>query len=470
MRTLIRQPSSFGNDQVEPSGVAEHGATHRAARMAYLDRDTRINRLIVMAIDSVIVAGSALLSWRLIFGAFNGSYLLTSCAVTLLILVSMAFGSIYMIRAWTRWQVLYEGAKVLCVSGFLLVTARCLVPDVSFHVGLLTQVISGTCLIGWRLAFFVPLRSAITMRLAITDGAAKELMRAPGSNVSRKNGLEIVGVIGANTSHVFSEQDAPWPMSLKARASRPYDAVVAGPLDAAHLLPSGVPIVPFVEAFEGLTARIPVDHIDETWFVRSDALEQRFAYRVGKRALDVAIASIGLVLTALLFPVLAIAIKLSGPGPIFYSQARVGRLGYEFRMYKFRTMRVDAERDGAVWAAVNDQRVTKTGAFLRRTRLDELPQFWNVLRGEMSLIGPRPERPEFVATLAEHIPFYHRRHAVLPGVTGWAQVMFPYGASIEDAKEKLQYDFFYVNNRSFYLDLKILLRTVFVMLGKFGSR
>ncbi|HEY9723556.1 MAG TPA: sugar transferase [Oscillatoriaceae cyanobacterium] len=439
--------------------------------MPFLDRTTRTNRFLMCAVDSGLVYLSALLSWRVIFGGFNGTYMTTAIAITLLIQGATLFGAVYMIRAWTRWQLMYEGTKILGASALLLVPLRCLMPDVSFHAGLLTLLFAGFALVGWRLAFFEAFRKAVTMRLAVTDDVAQELMRVSGSNVSRKNGLEIVGIVGPAATPAGTESDGPWAL-LNLDAAPQVDAVIVGAQHAemGTVLPAGMPTLPFVAAYENLSARIPVDHIDETWFVRSDALEQRFAFRIGKRVLDCVVAFFGLCFTALILPFVALAIKLADPGPIFYSQARVGRLGKEFRMYKFRTMRVDAEKDGAVWAAVNDQRVTKVGAFLRQTRLDELPQFWNVLKGEMSLVGPRPERPEFVSMLSQAIPFYDRRHAVLPGVTGWAQVMFPYGASVEDAKEKLQYDFYYVNNRSFYLDLKILFRTAFVMLRKFGGR
>jgi lipopolysaccharide/colanic/teichoic acid biosynthesis glycosyltransferase len=176
--------------------------------------------------------------------------------------------------------------------------------------------------------------------------------------------------------------------------------------------------------------------------------------------LDIVIALIGLICFGLLLPFLALLIKLDSPGPIFYRQKRMGRAGKEFELIKLRSMVVDAEADGAKWAEKYDSRVTRAGLFLRRTRLDELPQLLNVLSGEMSLIGPRPERPEFVTGLQQEIPFYRTRLTVKPGLTGWAQVNYDYGRSASDALEKLRYDLYYIKHQSLQLDLVILLKTI----------
>lgn len=163
----------------------------------------------------------------------------------------------------------------------------------------------------------------------------------------------------------------------------------------------------------------------------------------------------------------AIIVRVESPGPIIYSQARVGENNIEFNVYKFRSMRNDAEKDGAKWATLNDPRVTKFGNFMRKTRIDELPQLWNVIKGDMSFIGPRPERMVFIKELEKIIPYYNLRHLVKPGLTGWAQVMYPYGASIDDAKHKLEYDLYYVKNQNIHLDMVIMFRTLkTVLFGK----
>ena len=182
------------------------------------------------------------------------------------------------------------------------------------------------------------------------------------------------------------------------------------------------------------------------------------------------LAFIGLVLTLPLMLLVAIAVRVSSPGPVFYRQTRVGKDGKLFTIYKFRSMRVDAEATtGAVWATENDPRVTTVGRFLRRTRLDEIPQLWNVLTGDMSFVGPRPERPEFVAELTKQIPFYGQRHVVRPGVTGWAQVRHRYGSTVNDAMEKLQYDLFYIKHMSPAFDMFVVLETVKTVLVRSGS-
>ena len=187
-----------------------------------------------------------------------------------------------------------------------------------------------------------------------------------------------------------------------------------------------------------------------------------------KRLVDIFGALAGLVMTILIWPVLAVAIKLDSPGPILFKQIRVGFHGRNFEILKFRTMGQDAEKDGAKWAVKGDLRVTRIGKILRVSRLDELPQLINVLRGDMSLVGPRPERPEFVSDLAKEIPFFERRHMVPPGLTGWAQICYRYGASVDDAQRKLQFDLYYIRHLSPGLDLKILLKTVPMMMK--GSR
>ena len=202
--------------------------------------------------------------------------------------------------------------------------------------------------------------------------------------------------------------------------------------------------------------------------------DERFATRRGtrrlKRIFDVLVSAIGLVLAAPLMILAGDAVRLESPGPLFYTQVRVGEFGDPFRIYKFRSMRADAEKDGAQFAQEKDPRVTHVGAVIRKTRIDELPQLWNVLRGDMSMVGPRPERPVFVEQLAREVPFFRQRLYVKPGITGHAQVNCRYGASAEDMREKLQYDLYYIKNYGLLFDLSILLDTVKVVLLGAGSR
>lgn len=212
--------------------------------------------------------------------------------------------------------------------------------------------------------------------------------------------------------------------------------------------------------YEQVMSEVPVALLEPNWFLFADLKHYREAQLIMKRACDVVGALVGLVLTLPFWPFVGLLIKLTSPGPVFYSQRRVGQNGRTFRLYKFRTMYRDAERDGHAWAAERDPRVTRVGWYLRKARIDELPQLWNILLGHMSIVGPRPERPEFVEQLASKIRFYNERHLIKPGLSGWAQINYRYGASVEDARRKLQLDLWYMKNMSIELDMVILLRTM----------
>jgi len=212
--------------------------------------------------------------------------------------------------------------------------------------------------------------------------------------------------------------------------------------------------------YEDVLSEVPATLLEPHWFLFADFKHYHEAQLIIKRASDIVLAGIGLVLTLPLWPLVALLIKLDSPGPAFYSQTRVGLLGRHFRLYKFRTMMLGSEKNGHVWAAINDPRVTRIGRYLRKLRIDELPQLINVLTGTMSVVGPRPERPEFVDELAAKIRFYNERHVIKPGLTGWAQINYRYGASVEDAQRKLQLDLWYIKHMCIELDLTILLRTL----------
>ncbi len=225
----------------------------------------------------------------------------------------------------------------------------------------------------------------------------------------------------------------------------------------------GVTIVPMPLLYERITGRVPVEHVDSHWTIvlPLDGSSIFNPYPVLKRMADVFLSMIGLLVFIIILPFMALLIKLDSPGGIFYSQERMGLNGRVFRIYKFRSMVTDAEqRTGAVFSQQGDARVTRIGRFMRKTRLDELPQLLNILRGDMSLIGPRPERPEHVTRLTQKIPFYRTRLVVRPGLTGWAQVRYGYGSDDEDALIKLQYDLYYIRHQSFLLDMNIVVRTI----------
>lgn len=230
---------------------------------------------------------------------------------------------------------------------------------------------------------------------------------------------------------------------------------------------AGVPSSDALSFCERELGKIDITLLQPSWMLFSDGFKYSKRRSIAKRIFDLTLASLFFLVLWPFMLLTAIAVRLESPGSVLYFQTRVGLNGKSFRIYKFRSMRQDAEKNGAVWAKKNDARVTRVGAFIRNTRLDELPQLYNVLVGEMSFVGPRPERPEFVVDLAKQIPFYETRHKVKPGLMGWAQLKYPYGASVEDAKNKLQYDLYYTKNHSFLMDMLIMIQTVeIVLLGK----
>jgi len=233
---------------------------------------------------------------------------------------------------------------------------------------------------------------------------------------------------------------------------------------------SGIRVEDAATTYERITGKILTDGIKPSWLIFSDGFCASRGTRWVKRGIDLVLAFVGLIVAAPLMALTGIAIRLDSPGPILYCQDRVGENGRVFTLCKFRSMRADAENGTPVWAKEKDDRVTRVGRFLRLARLDELPQLWNVLKGDMSFVGPRPERPFFVEQLAAAIPFYMERHAVKPGVTGWAQVKYRYGSSIEDAMEKFRYDLYYIKHLSIVFDLTIVVDTVKVILSGKGAK
>lgn len=287
-----------------------------------------------------------------------------------------------------------------------------------------------------------------------------------------KAGTKIAGVPVLGTRHDLTDLVQRYDIDLLVIAIR-YAPQIQPELFQALLdcRELGVDVELMVGVYERLTGRIPVEQaghdLDLIVPVPDSAMQHFFS--AGKRVTDLMAGICGLAVLALLTPFIALANAIWSPGPLFYRQLRVGKGGQPFYLYKLRSMIPAAEEKcGAIWASENDDRVTPVGKLLRKTRLDEFPQFLNVLMGDMSLVGPRPERPEFVAGLVEEVPFYQARHAVRPGVTGWAQVRYRYGSSVEDALVKLEYDLYYIRHQSIYLELSVLVKTAAVMLGLRG--
>jgi exopolysaccharide biosynthesis polyprenyl glycosylphosphotransferase len=233
----------------------------------------------------------------------------------------------------------------------------------------------------------------------------------------------------------------------------------------------GVKIEEATSWLERIDGKIEVENLNPSWIVFNDGFRRSSSFIFLRRLFSLAISLVGLIIAAPLIPLIMLAVRLDSEGPAFYTQTRMGKAGSLFKVVKFRTMRVDAEfATGPQWAGDNDPRVTRVGRFLRTSRLDEIPQLWCVLKGDMAFVGPRPERPEFIEMLSKEIPYYPVRHMVRPGITGWAQIKYKYGSTIEDAREKLQYDLFYIKNASLGLDLLIVFQTVKTVLLRRGAQ
>jgi sugar transferase (PEP-CTERM system associated) len=321
-----------------------------------------------------------------------------------------------------------------------------------------------------RLVFGLAVRLNIFSRRVLIIGTGAD---ADGTGAAIRalpaGGFTVAGIAPAAATTRFS------PAIL--RRQRIWGVIVTAParaaLHQAELLrckQAGIHIFTDVEFREQQLQRIDLDHLPADWMLFADGLAPSQAEQALRRAGDIVITLLLLLLTLPVMALAALAIRLDSPGPILYRQRRVGLNGRHFTLLKFRSMRTDAETAGPTWAARRDARVTRVGRVIRRTRIDELPQLLCVLRGEMGFVGPRPERPHFVDQLAEIIPFYRDRSSVRPGLTGWAQVNFPYGASIDDARQKLSYDLYYIRHRSLFLDLMILFATVRVILFQEGAR
>jgi len=234
---------------------------------------------------------------------------------------------------------------------------------------------------------------------------------------------------------------------------------------------NGIEVMDAPSFYELVHGKLMLEQITPSWIIFSSGFRRTIYFNLCKRYIDVVLSLLGLFLTLPFFPIIALAIKFDSPGPVFFKQVRVGNKEKQFKLFKFRTMCQDAEeKSGAIWAAKNDSRVTKLGNLFRKSRIDEIPQLYNVLKGDMSFVGPRPERPEFVEKLKQVIPYYSKRHFIKPGLTGWAQVRYPYGSSVEDAIEKLRYDLFYIKNLSPFLDTLILFETIKVVLFGRGGQ
>lgn len=409
------------------------------------------------------------------------SFTLSCCTLSMGVYLAM-------VREGFKSMVLRTVVSFFFLGSLSLYLLKLLLPDSFFPNGFIFWgVIIGTLLVILaRVIFVLVVDTAKLKRRVVIYGAgarAKRLLDdiSPEINVL---GVDVVGCIPNANEDIFVAQETvlPYPSNWVdfVKTSQISEIVVspderrrahggiAFPLsDFLDCKLAGVPSCDALSFYERELGKIDITLLQPGWMLYSDGFKYSKRRLIAKRLFDLVLASAFFVVLWPFMLLTAIAVKLESPGAVLYHQTRVGLNGRPFRIYKFRSMRQDAEKNGAVWAQKNDARVTKVGAFIRNTRLDELPQLYNVLAGSMSFVGPRPERPEFVSDLAQQIPFYDTRHKVKPGLMGWAQLKYPYGASVEDAKNKLQYDLYYTKNHSFLMDMLIMIQTVeIILLGK----
>lgn len=444
-----------------------------------------------MAFDMVLLVALALVAVGMDVGLGNGSLPLAGTQVVSFAACLFALSSVSGLyqpacgaslgRGLARALLVLAAALPLCYGIFgLLPSGFDAEGDVQFWV------MAGVTAVVFRRAFVSHFSSgpARRTRLLIFGAGTAAKVVAETLRTADPN-ADIVGFVpGPNEREVAVEPGEVVRLDTSlpewARVHEVDEIVVAlterraGSMPLRQLLDcrvSGTKVHDLNTHFEKTLGQIRVDFLNASWLIFGDGFDQGSWRTAVKRTFDVFCSSLLLLLTAPLMAVTALLIKLESPGPVLYRQERVGLNGRPFNVVKFRSMRNDAEKDGRpVWATANDARVTRVGQVIRKLRIDELPQLFSVLSGDMSLVGPRPERPFFVDQLTQEIPFYALRHSVKPGVTGWAQVRYPYGATVEDSLQKLQFDLYYVKNHTLFLDLVVLMETVGVVLTGRGAR
>jgi sugar transferase (PEP-CTERM system associated) len=448
----------------------------------------------LMLFEGALIYGCGILALYLRFSHETPEMLNSQLGwLKLLVAMAVAQGSFYLFDLYDfamirRLSVLaLRICQALGLAALLLALIFYALPQMLLGRGvfLLQLALMLTAMSGWRLIARWLLRHPRFAERIIILGTDKQAVDLAREVLQRREaGYEVVGFIGDDRTLVgqslinpcvIGTADEIEELALHYNADRIIVALTDRrgrmPLDPLLNLKlrDDVAVEDGAVFFERLTGQISTERLQPSQLIFADNMRWLRFYRRLRRVADLVIASLGLLLTAPLMLLTALAIKLESRGPVFYTQERVGWHNRKFRMIKFRSMRTDAEVNGAVWASEDDPRVTRVGKLIRKLRIDELPQFFNVLRGEMSVIGPRPERQQFVEQLEQIIPYYSQRHLVKPGITGWAQVRYPYGASVHDARMKHQFDLYYIKNQSPLLDAIILFETLrVVFFGRFG--
>jgi sugar transferase (PEP-CTERM system associated) len=446
----------------------------------------------VLLVAAIVISCLFIGGWSAWRALADDASLLRVLLIVMVCQTCMHYADLYDLRTITKTRgFAIRVVRAIGATSLILGIAYWLFPPLVVEQGvfLLTAVLAACLVMTWRAAFaLVIARMAPRERLLLVGtGPAAVVLARELFERRHELGVEIVGFVDPDPTRVGAPVINPGVVGtiddIPALAGRMrVDRVVVSLSDERGKLPmdrlldvrlrTGVLFDHLASVYEEYTGKIALENLRPSWLVFSTGFRNSRTLMVTKRALDVVAAIAGLILASPLMLISAILVKLESPrSPILYHQDRVGLNGKVFTIHKFRTMRADAEaRTGPVWSVANDTRVTAVGRFMRKSRLDEIPQLWNVLRGDMSLIGPRPERPEFVEQLTRQIPYYGQRHVIKPGLTGWAQVRYAYGASVEDSLEKMQYDLYYVKHLSLAFDLVIALETIKIVILRRGAR
>jgi len=353
-------------------------------------------------------------------------------------------------------------------------------------VALIALPLALTLMVGWRVSIHWFLGHPDFGERILIVGSGKLAVEVAREVLNRPDaGYRIIGFVGTDSELLGKSLINPRVIGLTEQLGsivkkEGIDRIVVAMGERRGQLPTdrllelslagNVSIEEGASFYERITGRVSLNMIRPSWLIFSGRGRQARVATLTRNAVHWLVALLGFTLSLPIMLVTAILIKLDSRGPIFYKQERVGKNGHPFVLSKFRSMRVDAEKAGPVWASKGDDRTTRVGRIIRKVRIDEIPQFWNILKGEMSFVGPRPERPHFVSQLAQEIPYYEQRHLIAPGLTGWALIKYPYGASIEDARQKLQYDLFYIKNYSLVLDALIMFETIKIILFGRGAQ
>jgi sugar transferase (PEP-CTERM system associated) len=455
--------------------------------MQLFKRSVSARGLTAFAFEILLIAGSLLLATRL-FGPDDDPWLVWRVSLaTGLFLVCLYYNDFYDLTVvQSRREVVVRLLQAGGAASIILALIYFVLPALAVQHGAFfpSLALFLGAILTWRLAFNIVMRAPRLVENVLIVGTSPIAFALARQIFEQQDfAYRIVGFV----DDVAPSSVPPGFPRLLGRTHElnplvtryGVDRIVVAVADRRGTLPvaglvhaklSGVRVEEAAATYERLTGKVMLENLKPSWVIFSEGFRVSRVRRFVKRAADLLLSLVGLILAAVPMLLTAIAVWLESGRPVLYRQERVGEHGRLFTLFKFRSMRVDAEGSEPVWAQQGDSRVTRVGRIIRLTRLDELPQLWNVLRGDMSFVGPRPERPYFVELLTREVPFYHERHAVKPGITGWAQVKYRYGASVEDAAEKLRYDLYYIKHLSVIFDLTIVFDTVKVILLKKGAQ